>query len=497
MTARRPCRILGDLPLHQPRDEDQLRRLLHAIHDERLEAEAAGILHDDVDSQAFRYARDAPDDIPVLIVHPALTDYGPEAAEKFFRQAHTNYQPPSQQLPSPIRAGRRPRNQTTLRLRADDLLSDFPSSLQQYDTAAEHPGFTNPAGTESKPLPKAPNTSSGARKLCHPTLGTQLANNENQVPLRRKGTKRARRASTRNQTSGEENPPQQHNISQNSALLRNMRLRRAGLVNQDDYGEDSNSDWDDKGTQETAANLEASSWLDEADRLASVDRGDRRESAKQDRLQATKKEIQIGWDDDWDGDLDGINHHLQPSTEADMLSTETEEQWSPHEMPSAARRRTAADRRRSQLSSRKTTSQMSGRQSLQEIASSALLDQDDREYEGLDGDIANSEEDLSRNYAPNELHSNMSRCTPRSLIRNSERQNNEIIMSPCLSFLAAPILLSGQLTSVPIMPHSIPSGQTVFRSAESRDSVQRRQNDTAQPGSTQVPDGSEAPQVSS
>jgi hypothetical protein len=484
MTARRPCRVLGDLPVHQPQDENQLRRLLHATHHARFEAESAGVHHDDVDSQAFRYARDISDDMSVLIVHPALTDYGPESAANFFRQADANHQPVLQEPPSPPRAERRLKNKKALRPGADDMLSDFSSPLRQYDTATEHPDFANPAGAKSKPLLEVSSTLSGARKLSRPTQRAQLANNENQVPLRRKGTKRARRTSSWNETHGEENLPQTHNIPQSSALLRNLRLRRAGLVNQDDHGEDSQSDWDDKDT-DTASNLEAYPRLSVSHTLASADRGDRRESAKHGSLEETKTEIGLGSD----YDSEGVKHDLQTSMEGDVLSMD--DQWSQHQTPSAARSRAAVDRRRSQMSSSQRASRISGRQGLRDNAS-VFLEQDDHEYEGLGDDIASSDEDLIRSRALNELHSNTSRRTARNINRNAERQNLEVEVSPLLEY-------QGASSSVPTVPHGdlFAPRQTLLSFEESWDCVQRRQTAIVQRASTQVPAGSKAPQVSS
>ena len=497
MTARRPCRILGDLPVQQPQDENQLRRLLHATHHARFEAESAGVHHDDVDSQAFRYARDVPDDMSVLIVHPALTDYGPESAAHFFRQADANQQPVSQEPPSPPpppRAERRPKNKKASRPGADNMPSDFLSPLRQYDTATEHPEFANSAGAKSKPLPEIWNTLGGAWKPSRPTQRGQLANNENQVPLRRKGTKRARRTSSWNETHDEDNPPQPHNIPQNSALLRNMRLRRAGLVNQDDDGGESQSDWDDKDT-ETASNLEAYTRLNVSDMLASADRGDSRGSAKQGSLGGTKIEIELGSDDD---DSDGVEHDLHTSMEADVLSMDND-QWRQHQTPSTVRSRAAVDRRRSQFSSSQQASRMSGRQGLRENASGVILEQDDHEYEGLDGDIASSDEDLTRNRALNELHPNRSRPTSRSLNRNAERQNLEVIRPPLLGYQATQTSVSGNSTSVPTVSHGdlFAPRQTVLRFEESRDYVQRRQIETVQRASMQALAGSKAPPVGS
>jgi hypothetical protein len=489
MTARRPCRILGDLPVQQPQDENQVRRLLHATHHARSEAESAGVHHDDVDSQAFRYARDVPDDMSVLIVHPALTDYGPESAARFFRLADANHQPMSQEPPPPTRSERRPRNQKASRPGADSMLSDFSSPFQQYDTATEHPEFANPARAKSKPLPEVSNTLSGTRKLSRPTQREQLANDENQVPLRRKGTKRARRTSGWNRTHGEDNPPQAHNIPQNSALLRNMRLRRAGLVNEGNDCDDSQSDWDDKDT-ETASNLEAYPRLNVCDSLASADRGDRSESAKQGSLEAKKIELEVESVDD---DTDGVSHDLRTNVKADVMSMD-DDQSRQHRTPAAARSRAAVDRRRSQLSSSRHASRRPGRQGLRDNASALSLEQNNDENEGLDGGIASSDDDLTRNRVLNELHSN----TSRRFNRNTESQNLEVVMSPLLKDQAAPTSVFGNSTSVPTVhgDHFAPR-QTVLRFEESREFAQRRQIETVQCASTQALGGSKTPMVSS
>lgn len=492
MTARRPSRILGDLPNHPPRDEEHFRRLLHAINEDTWEDEA-------VDSQVLRFARDVPDETTVPVVHPALTDYGPESAADFFRQARANQQPATQGPPSPLRAGRRPRNLKVSRSGADNLLTDFPSSLRQCGASTDRPDLLKPSEAESKLLSESPNTSIGERKPWRRTTEEQLGNNENKVPLRRKGTKRARRTSSRNETNSEENPPQPHEIPRGPAPLRNMRLQRAVPVNQDDQGEESHSDRDAQGTREPAASLEASARLNIFDRPAPADLG---ESSMQGRLQATRGESELRCDDD----LVGVNY-LLPSTEDDVPSAD--DQSSPHQMPRTSRSRTAVGCRRSRLSSPPHTSQASGRQSLRDSAFRAVLGQDDHEFEGSDGNFASSGEELTRNHALTGLPPNTSRLAQRSLDRNAERRNNGDIMSPFLGYPAAPTWIAEQQQPFPqppasTTPHGDPFArrQTVFRyeqvspGSPPQDSVQRRQIVSTQRALAQELDGSEAPLVS-
>ena len=434
MTARRPSRISGDIPNPPPRDEEHFQRLL-AMGDDRWEdaaAAAAGNHHDPMDSQAIRFARDLPDETDIPVVHPALTNYGPDSAADFFRQARANQQPPTQGPPSSHLAKRRSRGHKSWLPGRGRLSEEALSTTGQYDTSTEDLDLPNPSQAENKLLSDSFGMLRSTRKLWHRPREELAGNNENSVPSRRKGPKRARRTSIHNERYSEDKP-QPHNSPHSAAVLRSMRFRQAGALHQEDYDEERPSDWDALDIWGATTNVEAYSRGNAFDRLGSADltkrsvhslfRGTREEDVRENK------------------DLTGVPS--LPPNNGDETSS-PDHQWSLYQTPRAQRARTGVVNRRSRLPSPPHMSQAYRRQSLRDRAIRTTLEPTDQEYGESDANVNSNEDDLVSGQSFAESSSNIPRSAQRYVGESTSSHDSADCMPSSLPRLMSPNSIAEQ-----------------------------------------------------
>lgn len=422
MTARRPSRISGDIPKHPPRDEEPLQRLF-AMGNDRWEDAVTGNHHNSMDSQTLRSARDPPDETDIPVVHPALTNYGPDSAADFFRQARANQQPPTQGAPSSHLAKRRSRGHKS-RLPGPGRLSEAAlSTTGQYDTSTENPDLPLSFQAENKFLSDSFGTPSSTRKLWSRSREELAGNNENTVPSRRRGPKRARRTSIHNQRYSDDKP-QPHDSPHSAAVLRSVRFGQAGVLNQEDYDEERPGDWDALDIWGATTNLEAYS------RSNALGSADLTRSPVHNLFRVTREE-DVGENED----LPGVPH-LPPSNGDDTPSAD--HQWSLRQTSRAQRAKNGVVSRRSRLPSPPPMSQPYRRQSLRDRAIRPTLEPTDQEYRESADNGNSNEDDFVDGQSFAELSSNVPRSAQRNLEESTSSHDDADRMPPSLPHSLSP-----------------------------------------------------------
>ncbi|KAF7506923.1 hypothetical protein GJ744_011164 [Endocarpon pusillum] len=412
MTARRPSRISGDIPNHPPRDEEPPQRLF-AMGDDRWEDAVPGNHHDSMHSQTIRFARDLPDETDIPVVHPALTNYGPDSAADFFRQARAYQQPPTQGPASSHLAKRRSRGHKSW--------LPGPGRLSQYDTSTEDADLPNPSQAENKFLSDSFGTPWSTRQLWHRAREELAGNNENSVPSRRRGPKRARRTSIHNERYSEDKP-QPHDSSHSVAVLRSMRFRQAEVLNQEAYDEERPSDGDALDIWGATTNPEAHSRSNALGSAALT------KSSVHNLFRVTREE-----DVRENDNLPGVPH-LPPNSGDDAPSAD--HQWSLHQTSRAQRARTGVVSRRSRLPSPPHMSQAYHRQSLRDRAIRPTHEPIHQEYRESDGNGNSNGDDFVDGQSFAEL--NLPRSAQGYLGESTSSHDDEDCMPPPLPHLMSP-----------------------------------------------------------
>lgn len=179
------------------RNEEHLERLFQAFNTRRGELGAIKNLLDAVDSQLVRFFSDLPDESGLVASHPALTDYGPESAANFFRQAHAkaNHRPSAAGRSSYPQSGRDDTDQT------DKLEMILPNPNQKRQISLQ----TSSSSLETPKVARQPSD-----------LSTGI--DGHQLPLTRRGPKRIRRDNSGRPEDHEESHANPQNEAQNVAI---------------------------------------------------------------------------------------------------------------------------------------------------------------------------------------------------------------------------------------------------------------------------------------
>ena len=448
MTARRLSKISSDI-LNPPSRHERFRRRLNAINEDRWdEDEAGGTLQEALNSELLRFTREVPDETAAPpVVHPALTDYGPDSAANFLRLAPANQQRALQGPTATLRARRRPRNRRVSQMKAGNVSSSLLFPFWKSTGLREGSDLLGSSDAEDKLLSYTPGASMDARKSFQRASEQLPGKDESTVALQRTGSKRARRASTRKGKTHEENTPQSYDIPHGAALLRRIRLRRIEPHNQGDLNEGSSNVWNAQDIREPTTSIGACSRVNRYGRPAYAEPAERPMQAM---LQGTGEQGELLWEDDLIGDT-----CPQTCMEDDVLSDD--DQWSPFRAPQAQPSMNSVRRRRSRPSSPLDTSQASRKQVLHDSNFGAFLEPKEHEYEGSDGDSASSGEGIALNHSLSDLHPNLLRSTRLDLRSRTERHNNEESISPFLGYLTVPTSFAEQQQS-----SLQPSASTLF-----------------------------------
>ena len=446
MTARRPSRIsAAGVSADVPRYDEQFRRLLDAFNEDRAEHETPESLQETVDARILRFARDLSSETVPQAVHPALTDYGPESAATFFRQARANHPPTRQRSPAPFGARNRPSNKSLSRAQSKTVSKNPILSDRHLVAPSEHPELLKLPDAEHQRSSETPVVRTDAGKAWRCTSENPLWVDENQSPSRRKGPKRARRTSNREETDGAENPPQIQNIPHGADLLRDMRLRRVTQRNQGDLSEHDQTSLMDQDTREPAENSRAVSRDNSHNRPVSADAGD---GSMQDEFQATGRGVQA---EDGDDVVNAINRSV---ANLDPETLPVRDQSRPFQMRRAHYRRTSLCNRRSIFSS-PSRSTHARRQLLRDRVARALLQPRDHEREGSDNDSISSQDGSILDMGLTVRNPSLRRLIARHLSGSLDGDESEDIIIPFLEYVTAPVSSTEQEE-----PSSLPSAST-------------------------------------
>jgi hypothetical protein len=268
MTARRPSRITGQLSTSGSQDEEHYRELLQAVSDVRWDVEPGDDLRDSLNAQIRRFARDMPDDPAVRPVHPALTDYGPESASRYFQQARANQEANIQQQSVPIpRASLGSRSQKTSPIKAHGRVGETETAARQTRSRND----ADPARTsynEREPISNRLGSPTGARKLWRQASEESSNRDEDPSFSSRKATKRVRRGRDGEQPESPKNIPRPHTSPTGVTTLRNMRSRRAAMLNQDPDAQHEVRSVDDQVRNQSDTTI--ATWISEPTPAASI-----------------------------------------------------------------------------------------------------------------------------------------------------------------------------------------------------------------------------------
>jgi hypothetical protein len=431
MTARRPSRISGGVPVDGPRDEEQYRRLLHALNEDGGEHEATGNLQEAVNANALQFARDLTSHTASVAIHPALTDYGPASAATFFRQAHAiHHQPTLQRPPAPLRPGLRPRSARLSRTQSKQLCNDStpsgwpvavlgeePAPIKSPTAENQHPSDTPFVGTDERAF--------GSRPSDDTSWG-----DENQLPSRKNAPKRARRTSNREGNDNDENPPQAHSVPHGATLLRGMRLRRAAQRECEDFNSHQPMIPVDQDTLEVRAGSRANGH----DRPISANAA---EGSMQDEIRVVGGGVQTGDDDDLSSIIDSS------LADVDAEALPVPDQWRSIRVRRNRSRRTSLGNRRSTLSP-PTRSSQARRSLFRDSVVRALPETQDHELEGSDDDSVSSQDASVLNAGLADADPNTLRRAAQNLHQNGGGNDSQDVAIPFLDYLMAPVLSTEQ-----------------------------------------------------
>jgi hypothetical protein len=442
MTARRPSKISGAIPIHGPREEEHFRRLLHAFNEDRLEVDADENLREAVDSQTLRVARNLPGEIEIQPLHPALTNYGPVSAANFFRQARANQQPAARRPPAPLRAGLWPRSQKASRSYNGYLSNSCSASAWQHTRLADSPDLLQSFNAE----PQNPVALMEVGKSCRHTKEDLIGNGENQLPSRRKGPKRVRRTGARERRDDEENLPQQpQHILHGAVLLRNMRLSRAERRNRGDSSEESLTAREARDRREPAPKLETRSGVFQSTRPLSSDPA---HCLMQDWLRETRGDASPRNDGDGPSFV-----QLRRSTDEEVHSAIDPLRCSP--VPQAQRTRTSVGPRHSQPSSPPSDTKARNERIWQDSVGHALLDPGDHEFDTSDDDSTSSRGDSALDHALMDLDPNIPQVSARSHSSSIGDDRTKDTKLAFLEYLKVPTLSPKQEEQAHFLPSKL------------------------------------------
>ncbi len=431
MTARRLSRILGDVPVNGPRDEEHFRRLLHTSNEDIGEHEPAEQLQlqEAVNAHLHQFAREDPDETPSVAVHPALTDYGPDSAAIFFRQTRADHCLMLSNPPASLRAGLRPRSGKG---------SGSQSKQLTNDSLSIHSPITGPRKardhSESPYVPKQRSSESSTacmeveRSLSR--AGEDLLRGDgNQLLSPRQGPKRARRTSHREQNDNEENPRQVSSGPHGAALLRDMRLRRAVRRERADLSCHNLMALVDQDTQEPIAEYRPVSFTITTDDISPTNAC---EGSAQCEFQMTSRSNQTG-------DNENGASFIDPSSAAlDAPDLPIPDRWRPAEAHRAHSRRTVLGHRHSTLSPPPQNTQ-ARRQFSRDSVFRALLETPDHDIEASDAESVSSQDALVSNARLADANSNIPRRLARNLPRSLEDDNGEDVVTSFVQHPTAPV----------------------------------------------------------
>jgi hypothetical protein len=202
MTARRPAQTLDCPSFVGRRDAEHLNQLLAAFNNQRGDVEIPWNLRDAVNTLLIRLLSDLPDEGTTRPIHPALTDYGPESAARFFSQAHAI------RPPIAARSAARPLNPQPCRVRPNSNISEA----------------SGQAGQSLSESSKSSIVSKDSGCQGHDPLTKR---NERQHSSQRRGSKRLRRASTGGQADHTETLLGSRGVAQGTSSGSNLFHKRS------------------------------------------------------------------------------------------------------------------------------------------------------------------------------------------------------------------------------------------------------------------------------
>lgn len=433
MTARRPSRISGGVPVSGPRDEEQFRRLLHTFNEDLAEHEPAEQLQlqEAVNAHLLQFAREDPDKTDAVAVHPALTDYGPVSAATFFRQARADHRPTLPTPPASLRTGLRPRSGKGSG-RQFKQLSDEPVPAHSLITAVrEHRDYLEPPCVENQRSSEIPPACQDIGSPWSRTSQNLLGGDENQLPSRRQGPKRPRRTSNRQQSDRDHESWQIASRSYGAALLRDMRLRRAARREREGSSCHDLTSLMNHNTQEPTRESRSNLLTSTNNSMVSTNT---RESSVRDKFQATSGSSQPG-DDDHD-DRANLTDSSFATLDAGVLPVP--DQRRPAEGCRAHCRINSLGNRRSTLSTPPRNTQ-ARRQFLRDSVFRALLEDPEQDREASDGGSASSQDALVPNTHLADANANMLQKVTRDLRGRLEDDDSEDMVTPSSQYLTAPV----------------------------------------------------------
>lgn len=444
MTARRQSRTSAGVAGQVTQYEDQFRRLLDALNRDWTERQVGGNLQETVGARIRRLARDISNETVSQPLHPALTDYGPDSAATFFRQTRANKPPTRQRSPASPGGRIRPRNDHSFRARSGSLSNSPTPSDRHTGDPREHLELLKSPVAERRHRSQTLAGCTDAEKIWGRTFENSQWDDENLLPSQRKGPKRARRKSNREQAADVENPPQTHNPPHGAALLRGMRLGSVTQRNQDDLIELNQTNLPSQDGRAPAENSPAVSPVvpraDSHNRPVSAEAWD---DSMQDGFQATGRHIQAEDDDD------AIN---QIVTSVACLDSEREtplvrDQSRTFQISRSHHRRTSLFSRRSALTS-PARSARAHRDILGSRIARAFLQ---RNYEqDFDADSTSSQDGSTLDAA----NASLRQIIARHLSGSSDGDESEDVMTPFLEHLMV-LMSSTEHKGLSLLPSAL------------------------------------------
>lgn len=333
MTARRPSRISSSAPTQVGlRDGDELQRVLNDLND----GEAAAVLQD-LNNRVLPSGVVGADETATPAIHPALTDFGPKSAAKYFRQARTNAHPAIGRPTLSLRAGLRPRNPKSSRCKTAQPSNDLLL-----------PGWQNPGpsingdldlySSENQALPATSSASSDTGKSYRHTDEKLLARERIRWLPRRKNPKRVRRAGAREQTVAETNRPQPRNTFYGRFLQGDMYQGRTAQHARHEHADDISAVWEAQDARQGTPDFE----------IRGSNGYDMPAYAAQSNDSGQWPLLEPSEDIDPEDD-DGLTSGIGPRRTMDSQAVSADGSWRPSQVPGAQRSQTFVGSRPSRL----------------------------------------------------------------------------------------------------------------------------------------------------
>lgn len=414
MTARRPPDISYDIPTPGTRSEDQFQTTLHNLNEADWEDEEAETLQQPANPRSLRAARELPDEAAVPVIHPALTNYGPESVATFLRQAREIHLPGPTTSLSPRPTDRYARTQGAFSLRSGRSCNQNSSAGWPYASFSEDPDRSDLSDADDHVLSETRLTSFRDRRKPRRSNSEELlGKDENQAPSRKRGLKRARRTFNRKKTNQEEDAAaaQPYSAPHGTALPYSLSLNRAGLFDFDERN-DSSLNIRDAGEirrQPTHSDIFPRATLSIS--IASFDRAD--------NWLPTKREETEMEGDNGVGSADSSRRDRH----TELRSSGAQQRLS--QMPRAQKSRASFDSRRSGFRSPLHSTRAPSAKSLRHNHVRPFLEPGDDEPRSYDSDSMSSREDFGLRPSLMTTRPNKSQMPARNRRTSVEHHQNE------------------------------------------------------------------------